>query len=433
LPDNCLANTINYTHATYWNFITNHPDKLHNESTQNTITQDYNHWNYDFIFSSLCFNWSFINHNISRDKLNSCEANYHSENNMDCISNTRVCNTALWSWTETRSNWSRGACVLTSCISGYHLEWWQCLPNTKDCTADIPNALDATQVWNFWDSSRWECSVNQCKWWYILENNACPNAIVFEDTFVLIGQSRVYKWIDKRITFEKDDVSRDLLKIVNTNDNSEQIWMASNMWANEPYEPNILWDLTDEPLSHKNSFSPDSTHINNVWKLYQWWNNYWIYSWDTFNTYDWQIDCSSKNSSDFNNFYKDVLTTRDYCLVENSSLWWEPNTRAVCPQWYRLPNRGELENMQKIVTWNSTWRQSNDDNKLLRQALKIPLFWNIYSNLVTQWNWTWLRAYESSGTDALILWIDNYGSIYLYSDPKNSGLTVRCIYTWIEN
>jgi hypothetical protein len=433
LPQDCLATSVNYTDSIYWNFNTNYPDTTHNETTQNTITRDYNNWNYDFIFSSQCFNWSFINHNINRNKLNSCSENYHSENNMDCILNTKVCNTALWSGTQTRSNGSRGQCVLESCISGYHLEHWECLANEQDCTPNIVNASKAVQNWNFDSSFRWVCTAIECNWWYVIENNQCVDAIVFEDTFTLIGQSKVYAWYDKRITFEKDDVARDLLKIVNTNDNSEQIWMAQNMWANQSYTPVILSDHKDDHTTHKNSFNPTDSEPNNVWKMYQWWNNYWVYRWSSFNTHDWQVDCSWKTSSDFDTYFQFPRSTRDFCTTPNNDLWWNANTRAVCPQWYRLPTNAELAKMEEIVTWDSSSRLDFEWSKNIRKALKLPFFGNLYPDGTVYYDWIWLRGSDTADQNATNLWLDDYWYVYLYNNAKTVWITVRCIYSWEQN
>ena len=220
----------------------------------------------------------------------------------------------------------------------------------------------------------------------------------------------------------------------------------TNLWATEYYE---YWDtVTDAHL----------------WKMYQWWNNYWFApTWALEKTSNIQVDASSYWPSEYSN---DTYRTwnNDWSTTPNNDLWWwvtwdEEARIWPCPKWWHIPTVEEFMIIEDVfykmsnahrwnnywtnwfpspakyrdINWNLAWYSYmyywtvTEDNDWQPRTIEISwLNWAV-AWYWQRWYWMFIRPFKNNATEYTIRFL-NYDWTVLQRSRVAAWNTPE--YTW---
>ena len=119
-----------------------------------------------------------------------------------------------------------------------------------------------------------------------------------------------------------------------------------------------------------------------IWKLFQWWNNYWIYRNDTnFSDTNVRVDVWIPVPSSYSwalyNVNKDDNSPYSTTTTWYYNLWWDYSAindwnarRWPCDDWYHVPSRDEVQAL--VGVWNIA-KKNNSSN--ISVDLMLPVYW----------------------------------------------------------
>ncbi len=128
------------------------------------------------------------NTGITNSNISSCSSWYHLEWN-NCISNTKSCSVSNGSWTEqwTWTNWTE--CSFT-CNTNFHKEWGSCMSNTQ--TFEVQNGK-SERTWNgntYWD----EKIICNNKYTLSKDNLSCEKVYINISYYSQFGKVEGERW-----------------------------------------------------------------------------------------------------------------------------------------------------------------------------------------------------------------------------------------------
>ena len=223
------------------------------------------------------------------------------------------------------------------------------------------------------------------------------------------------------------------------------LWSAWIFWNQSQWLISITDWTTGYTMMDKNLWATtvyndwDTLTQQNMWNMYQWWNNYGFPStWTITNTSSTKVDASSYWPNTDNWYYSSdtfiFWNANDWSSVRNNDLWgwvtWVISwykllhkefyldysaMRGPCPEGYHIPLNTERQAVYNI--WTALWWWASAWNDFLN-ALKMPKIWHLINQngtVVDRDNYWDYRSSTPSYTTTV-----NNASFYMHAYNNNS-------------